>query len=445
MLKQVYIPHLFGDRVVKAYKQYAECNWLICPVHHSISWPSKDVLIQYDGEDYFLRGIKSEKTNEILQASIVFPLSSITDVNVALKKVYNFSSVLSWFQRGYVDVVDYGVGPLFLYQTERQPFLPPILDEKLFFNCNFMPLIGDATMRKALALWRDGSKLEEVHKGYAFLSFYKVIESQFKDKKKDKLKAWIVSNLQKLNWRAKERLDELMMLFNQDYSQVQEYIFGSCRCAIAHASVDKDSIDPDDPKDKERIEKDLILIKLLAEKYIQDELCIPNELYENRDALEPIYHYFDPDQLSNLRSGIFGGRKSFKMNGIKVAVNCWPHDPCDDFKDLTLLIKNVSNGIISLEMRNNSCTMYLGFLFNFIEKKAHVDWGSNKVLSNSQSRVSFLEYQRDIIKNGIVEISFPNNSKVVCEIKMGLDINIMRSIPDLEEEIKIARGYILGR
>lgn len=47
------------------------------------------------------------------------------------------------------------------------------------FSCNHMPVIEHENVRKALAFWREGKRLRHVHNSYAFLSFYKVIESQF--------------------------------------------------------------------------------------------------------------------------------------------------------------------------------------------------------------------------------------------------------------------------
>jgi hypothetical protein len=48
-----YIPHVFGDEVQERLKR--GLSWLTAAVHHSISWPSHDVLVHYDGEDYYLR------------------------------------------------------------------------------------------------------------------------------------------------------------------------------------------------------------------------------------------------------------------------------------------------------------------------------------------------------------------------------------------------------
>ncbi|WP_404942972.1 methylamine utilization protein MauJ, partial [Pseudomonas brassicacearum] len=47
-----------------------------------------------------------------------------------------------------------------------------------------MPIIDQENIRKALAFWREGKRLDKVHDSYAFLSFYKVIESQFSEGKK---------------------------------------------------------------------------------------------------------------------------------------------------------------------------------------------------------------------------------------------------------------------
>jgi len=88
------------------------------------------------------------------------------------------------------------------------------------FNCNHMPVIETENVRKALAFWREGQRLDEVHGSYAFLSFYKVIESQFSDATKKA--AWIAQSLDKLTDRAAKRVAEL----RGDGIDVSRHLYG---------------------------------------------------------------------------------------------------------------------------------------------------------------------------------------------------------------------------
>ncbi|MCW2003781.1 hypothetical protein FHY30_002580 [Xanthomonas arboricola] len=44
-----------------------------------------------------------------------------------------------------------------------------------------MPIIEDENVRLALAFWREGERLSGVHDSYAFLSYFKVVESQYQN------------------------------------------------------------------------------------------------------------------------------------------------------------------------------------------------------------------------------------------------------------------------
>ena len=75
------------------------------------------------------------------------------------------------------------------------------------FDSNHMPIIDQDHVRKALAFWREGKRLDVVHDSYAFLSFYKVIESQFSDGRAKA--AWITAGIDKLTEQAAKRVAEL--------------------------------------------------------------------------------------------------------------------------------------------------------------------------------------------------------------------------------------------
>ena len=47
------------------------------------------------------------------------------------------------------------------------------------FKCNYLPVVKEENTRVALAFWREGMRPLRIHDGYSFLSFFKVMESQF--------------------------------------------------------------------------------------------------------------------------------------------------------------------------------------------------------------------------------------------------------------------------
>jgi len=95
-------------------------------------------------------------------------------LNDALSKVYRFTSIIGWFNGGYVDVSGYthGSHPI-LYGDPRNVFSTIGVFGKKAFDCNHMPLVRDENTRKALGFYREGRRLQHVHDSYAFLSFYR--------------------------------------------------------------------------------------------------------------------------------------------------------------------------------------------------------------------------------------------------------------------------------
>jgi hypothetical protein len=434
-----YIPHIFGDAVTDLYRRHR--GWLTAAVHHSIPWPEKDVLLRYDGEDYFLRGLKQQE-DRLSDACITVRFNNEADLYPTLNRIYRFTSVLGWFKRGYVDVGGYVYGshPI-LCSSGRQPYMPVMSSGPFGFNCNFMPLIKDQNTRLALAFWREGLLLRDIHDGYSFLSFYKVIESQFKNGRARG--AWVDQSIPTLAGEAAERIRELQAA----HLDVGEHIFKSGRCAVAHASLGRTLVDPDIPEDRLRITKDLAIVQALAEKYIREELGAPNEMdiYRNRDALRPIYEYLKPNQVEELRIGGSVLPEKLGLNGLRVSINHWPHQAWRVLKDLTLSVASAHNGVVDFRATNDSGTLSLGFLLAFSQRKAGTNLNVSGALPTNQGgrpedEIAFLEYQKAVIGNGIIEVQLPNGEKIVCEVVIPVNVDIGRTFAAIDERIAALRA-----
>lgn len=427
-----YIEHIFDEDVQPLYRQHR--NWLTCSVHFSIAWPKKDVAITYDDTQFFLRGLKQLEENNVPCISV--RLLEDEDKFETLNKVYKFASILGWYNRGFVDISGYMTSshPI-LYDAGGRIFAPTMQYEKYGFSCNYMPIIDDELTRKALAFWREGLKLEEVHKGYSFLSFYKVIESQFT---KGRAKAdWITKAIPTLTERALARVQEL----ENKGVDVSKHVFASGRCAVAHASVGGKIIDPDIPEDKEQIAKDLDIIKGLAKKFIRENLGVPDrmDIFNNRNSLEPLNDYIDKEHLKTLKEGGSVLKKRLGLNGIKIAVNQWPMPTIKGLEDLSLSVNSAHNGIVILAAASQS-KVVLTFALDFINGKAHTQLESsgfdNTAPNHPANEIAFLNYQKAVIGNGLIELSFPNGNKVDCEVVIPMNIDIGRSFEAIDERIR---------
>jgi len=261
-VKTPYVKHIFGEEVVLRLK--SRTGWLTAGVASSIPWPSSDVCIEYAGNEYFLRG--SEREGKPSPPGITVACNREC-VDEALSKVNRLTSILSWFMGGYVYVSGYvwGSHPI-LYGDNKTVYSSLGIVGTKSFNCNHMPIIEQESVRKALAFWREGKRLSNLHESYSFLSFYKVIESQFSNSKK-KVK-WINAAIEMLSDSAGKRVAEL----RQEGIDVSRHLFESGRCAVAHASFEGKIVDPDIPSDRRRLAADLVVMEELARIYIRDEL-----------------------------------------------------------------------------------------------------------------------------------------------------------------------------
>ena len=110
---------------------------------------------------------------------------------------------------------------------------------------------------------REGRGLN--HPGYAFLSFYRVLEVAFPNGRARG--EWIAKRVDALSdYRAKEALDRLRA---QGVSNVDGHLRDSGRCAMAHARKEP-IIDPDDPDDARRLWSELPIMISLATLAIEE-------------------------------------------------------------------------------------------------------------------------------------------------------------------------------
>jgi len=424
-----YVPHIFGEEVERRLSD--RLGWLTAGVASSIPWPSSDVCIEYAGDEYFLRG--SEREGKPSPPCITIACNDRTGVESALGKIYRFTSILSWFEGGYVDVSGYmwGTRPA-LYGSRTVYSSMGIAGEKAF-NCNHMPLIEDENIRKALAFWREGQRLNEVHHSYAFLSFFKVIESQFPD---GRLRGkWITSHIDQLTGRAGKRVAELRDIGKD----VSEHLFESGRCAVAHASLDGEIIDPDVPSDRQRLTADLVIMEELARAYIRDELKVPDSrtLYRTRNRLAPWNELLPPGAIDTLRKGNEPTDIS-ALSGLKVAIGLWPDGPVTGLEKMTTNVDSVENGVIKLVLSNERKTIQLVFYLDYRNGLVHVNLEECGLLysHNKPNEIDVRAYATFFYKvfaNSIAELFLGDYEPVDCEVVIPVNMMLQMSVEEAIE------------
>jgi hypothetical protein len=104
-MKTPYVPLIFGEEVARRLQRRR--GWLTAGVASSVAWPSLDVCVIYAGDEYFLRG--KERDGKPSPPCITVACDSGRQ-DEALGKLFRFTSILSWFGGGYVDVSGYIYG-----------------------------------------------------------------------------------------------------------------------------------------------------------------------------------------------------------------------------------------------------------------------------------------------------------------------------------------------
>lgn len=135
------------------------------------------------------------------------------------------------------------------------------------FDLSDLPVITNAAGKLALALMREGRGLN--HSAYSFLSFFRALEIAIPNGK-DRGE-WVAANIDKISGHtAQAASQELKAKVDGD---VGKHLRESGRHAIAHAKSDP-IINPDDPRDAERLQSELPIIEALAILAIEQHLGI---------------------------------------------------------------------------------------------------------------------------------------------------------------------------
>lgn len=426
-MKTPYIPHLFGDDALA--KVRGRNGWLTAGVASSIAWSEDDVWIEYDGVEYFLHGARQEGEHNI--APCISTPSDQEHIDEALTRIYRFTSILGYFKRGYVDITGQTWGTRMIrYSNPRDTFTTTLQGGGKSFSCNYMPLIEDDQVRKALAFLREGRRLEQVHKPYSFLSYFKVIESQFESQ--DRI-TWVKQNLDLITEKhALERINELRNLG----INVNQHLFDSGRCAVVHASVGGNIIDPDIPADRKRISADLDIIAALAYRFVKIDAGVPDEmdLYRTRDRVSPWHDLMTSAALAALKNGghVENVEDLGKLDGATVSVRLWPDPPAKQFEKMTLLPMGSGDGVVKLFALSSRGTIVLVYAMDVVNGRMHTvlnEGGMRDGVEISEEDIEdYTRYFHSVVANRTVELRIEGAEPVNCEVV--IPVNIIPKAPE---------------
>jgi hypothetical protein len=235
-----------------------------------VTWPSEPTLVKFDGYHFVLM----PRTKDHVQSVHMDLTENRLDDSTATTVIRRFLSIMAWCDDNFATL---GFG------WSGNPVPVPVTKPELAFRSTphyifdrKMPSTPEAG--RALALYREALNAEHNSLiSYAVLNYYKIIELTQRDR--GPTKNWFRDNFAHARRFAhlKHSLDDFDKL--RGTTEPHEYIYRSCRIAVAHAGKDSKS-DPDDASELRRLHAAADIMQVLARHCIEAEFKISDCMFD---------------------------------------------------------------------------------------------------------------------------------------------------------------------
>lgn len=271
-------------------------EWIVANISTDSFWPTNSQKVRWRDVDMWIMPIMKGR-----YPAVAMKLPQGKGRAECEELVLRFLSTLSWVEeRGFMvegGGLSGGNLPRPMARDKERGF--SICEE---FDLSYFPEVTDENAMLALGLMREGRGLN--HVGYAFLSFYKILETAFP--KDDKRIAWISASMADLTgFGVKEALDGIRAQGITTPEDIGTHLFKSGRCAMAHGAR-KPIVDPDKPGDLRRLGSELAIVRALAAKAIEEVFGVETSgtnfrkhLYE----LDGFKNILGPDIVAHMQNG----------------------------------------------------------------------------------------------------------------------------------------------
>lgn len=248
-------------------------NWVCLGVSPLTAWPVKPQSVMFAGQLIWIVPTTLEA-----HAGVALDVPAGLERDEAEAILYRFLSVLSWREEIPLTVADRSGGnlPRMMGLNNDKPSPPREAFDFIELMCP-----DEENTRLALAFMREGRGIN--HFGYAFLSFWRVLEVAFPNTRARV--DWMAQTLPNLEGSGVAKA--LASLAEQGVVDVGRHLFESGRCAIAHANG-QPIINPDDPRDARRLMNELPLVKELAIRAMNDRFGIQTKMQIYREHLHEL-------------------------------------------------------------------------------------------------------------------------------------------------------------
>lgn len=391
-------------------------EWLCVNVDTRLSWPTVPQSFIFEGHTLWVIPYTTDN-----HPGLALNRPANLDRDEAWAMLHRALSVLSWVQDSGAAVVHMTGGNLPRMMGLSRQYGGAIQDA---FDLSDLPQIQDDRGRLALALIREGRGLN--HPAYAFLSFYRALETAIPDGAARG--TWLTEQIDNIEGcRAKEALAKLRETVNGD---IGVHLRDSGRHAIAHAKSDP-IINPDDPRDARRLQSELPIIEALAVLAIEQHLGVQTR---HRVWQEHLYELRGWKLVfgEEIVAGVLAGNpptEGQEVDAPVINVRLRRSAPFAPFEEMRPLQASYGIGKIEVVYQSADCLVDLIFWLNFAEERLEFDV-QNSIVARDDGTVNaamngkeLQRFYRDYFGNGELQIWETKTGSLISRCDAFIPVN----------------------
>jgi len=413
-------------------------QWVCLNIEPSCPWPTRPQTVEFGGYTLWIIPLTEEEYPGVAIRRL--PEMSQEDTESLL---YRFLSVVAW---------QHGAGIAVAYRTGGSMPYMVALDKKSGFAIrppfDFTELIcpEEEQPRIALALIREARSLN--HYGYAFLSYWRVLELAF-PRSADRV-TWMNANLPTLKGTGVQEAKDCIAA--QGIEDICAHLFASGRCAIAHATG-KPVINPDDPRDASRLYRELPLVREMAIRAVEERFGVATPMTEYQQHLYELRGWKEvlgEPLLTVLAEGAeIKADQTVDLPPIHVRLRTSP--PYRPFEAMVpkgierqgqelLMIYGTDDGLVDIRFRLVPAEERLKFdVFNGVYGR---DDGSVVAAEYKQETQRFF---RDYMLNGELQMWNADSGELLSRLDAYIPVNVMVDLEACNANITAAQDEVERR
>lgn len=392
-----YVPIHYGKLATNFSKTIG--GWLLANVDQNIGWPQRKVVIIYRGRKVLLLPATKKY---YAAAAVITEDQTLSEGKTFLMQ---FLSALAWRESGKLNIICWTNTQGHLTNFDRMPLNKQPGITSVFFRPSELPDPKNPQAQLAIALFREGLSLN--HVGYSFLSYFKIINLRYpKDEKQKKFIKRSLPLIENL-----PHLKDKFTLLKAQHTDLVNYIYKACRCAVAHASKEQTTYDPENVDDENRFYEIQPIAHALAKLIIETEFGIKNKftiLKEHLYELEGFYQVLGDTIAMSLKAGNTLPLEEIKLN-TTISLRLWNKPKLKAFENLQITVSNVNAGAITLSLTRDS-TVKFQITLDFPKEKLIFDPTQTFVINDDGSKNAALQisnayqFYSEFFGNPVLEI-----------------------------------------